>query len=200
MPSLEAVCEKLFGHPHWVSKVVWGGALSFIPILNLFSLGYLLEYTIRLRREKKWDLPEWNEVEPLPLFKGGLQVFFLLLAYAGIPILMGLLISLFLDALTFGVLGIASYSPLAVGAFAAPFLFLSSIHVFVHDGLFSDAWRIKLVLEYTQVMAIRLILPVITFWGILLLALPLYGFSFFLGTWILLAYSSALNFYKMNQS
>ena len=64
---------------------------------------------------------------------------------------------------------------------------------------FLDAWRIKLVLEYTQVMATKLILPVITFWGILLLALPL-RFFFFLGTWILLAYSSALIFSKMNQS
>ena len=92
---------------------------------------------------------------------------------------MGWLISLFLDALTFGVLGIASYSPLAVGAFAAPFLFLSSIHVFVHDGLFSDAWRIKLVLEYTQVMAIKLILPVITFGEYCFLPSPFTVFLFF---------------------
>jgi hypothetical protein len=48
-------------------------------------------------------------------------------------------------------------------------------------------------------MGYKLVLPVITFWGILLLALPLYGFSFFLGTWILIAYSSALNLSIMNQ-
>jgi hypothetical protein len=35
---------------------------------------------------------------------------------------------------------------------------------------------------------------VIAFWGIFLLALPLYGLSFFLGVWVLLAYSTALQF------
>ena len=199
MPSLEAVCGKLFGHPGWVSKVIWGGALSFIPILNLFSLGYLLKYTIQLRQNKDWDLPEWNEMEPIPLLSGGLQVFLLLLVYSGCPILIGWLASILLDLLTFGFLGIVSFFPLAVGAFIAPFLFLSSMHVFVRDGLYSDAWRVKFVIEVARAMSPQLILPVIAFWGILLLALPLYGFSFFIGTWVLLAYSSALSFSMMSQ-
>lgn len=199
MPSLEAVCGKLFGHPGWVSKVIWGGALSFIPILNLFSLGYLLKYTIQLRQNKDWDLPEWNEMEPIPLLSGGLQVFLLLLVYSGCPILIGWLVSILLDLLTFGFLGIVSFFPLAAGAFIAPFLFLSSMHVFVRDGLYSDAWKVKFVIEVARAMSPQLILPVIAFWGIILLALPLYGFSFFLGTWVLLAYSSAFNFSKLNQ-
>tara|TARA_B110000003_G_C16644188_1_gene531369 strand:- start:2658 stop:3302 length:645 start_codon:yes stop_codon:yes gene_type:complete len=199
MPSLEAVCGKLFGHPGWVSKVIWGGALSFIPILNLFSLGYLLKYTIQLRQNKDWDLPEWNEMEPIPLLSGGLQVFLLLLAYSGCPIFIGWLASMLLDLLTFGFLGIVTFVPLAAGAFIAPFLFLSSMHVFVRDGLYSDAWKVKFVIEVARAMSPQLILPVIAFWGIILLALPLYGFSFFLGTWVLLAYSSAFNFSKLNQ-
>ena len=198
MPSLEAVCGKLFGHPGWVSKVAWGGALSFIPVLNLFSLGYLLKYAIQLRQNKEWDLPEWKEMEPVVLLTNGFQVFLILLAYFGCPILLGLLASSLLDLLTFGLLGIVSYFPLAAGAFFAPFLFLSSIHAFVRDGLFSDAWRVRRIVQTAKKMSPQLILPVITFWGILLLALPLYGFSFFLGTWVLLAYSSALNFSKMN--
>ena len=72
MPSLEAVCGRLFGHPGWVSKALWGGALCFIPVLNLFSLGYLLEYTVRLRQNKEWHLPDWKEMEPVSLFTGGL--------------------------------------------------------------------------------------------------------------------------------
>ena len=199
MPSLEAVCGKLFGHPGWVSKVIWGGALSFIPILNLFSLGYLLKYTFQLRQNRDWDLPEWNEMEPIPLLSGGLQVFLLLLAYSGCPILIGWLVSILLDLLTFGFLGIVTFVPLAAGAFIAPFLFLSSMHVFVRDGLYSDAWKVKFVIEVARAMSPQLILPVIAFWGIILLALPLYGFSFFLGTWVLLAYSSAFNFSKLNQ-
>ena len=200
MPSLEAVCGRLFGHPGWVSKVLWGSALCFIPILNLFSLGYLLEYTIRLRQDKDWHLPEWKDMDPVPLFTGGLQVSLLLLGYAGAPILAGWLVSILMEILTFNFLGIVAYFPLSVGAFIAPFLFLASIHVFVRDGLYSDAWRVSHVFQVAKAMAPRLILPIIAFWGVLLLALPFYGFSFFLGTWVLLAYSSALNFSKINQN
>jgi hypothetical protein len=48
-------------------------------------------------------------------------------------------------------------------------------------------------------MAPKLVLPVIAFWGTVLLGLPVYGLSFFLGTWVLIAYASALNFSKINQ-
>ena len=59
----------------------------------------------------------------------------------------------------------APAAPVALAA--APFLFLSSMHVFVRDGLYSDAWRVKFVIEVARAMSPQLILPVIAFWGIL---------------------------------
>ena len=171
-----------------------------MPVLNLFALGYLLEYTVRLHQSREWHLPVWKEMEPMPLLVGGGQVFMLLLAYSGVPILAGWVISHLLDLLTFGMLGIVSYLPLAAGSFIAPFLFIASILAFVRDGLYSDAWKVVLVLKVAQVMAPKLVLLVIAFWGIVLLGLPVYGLSFFLGTWMLLAYASALNFSKINQN
>ena len=199
MPSLEEVCIKLLGRPGWAPKVLVGGALSFIPLLNLIPLGYLLEYTIRLKNKGSWDLPDWKFVAPLILFKSGFRFLVLLLTYTGCPILIGCLVSILLDGLTFGILGIISYFPVAVGAFIGPFLFLAAIHAYLTDGLLSDAFKINLILDIVKNMGLRLILPVIAFWGIILLALPLYGFSFFIGTWILLAYSSALHFSITNK-
>lgn len=193
MPSLEEVCIKLLGRPGWAPKVLVGGALSFIPLLNFIPLGYLLEYTIRLRHKGVWDLPDWQNVPPLILFKSGFRFFVLLLAYAGCPIMIGCLITTLLDGVTFGILGIVSYFPVAIGAFVGPFLFLAAIHAYLADGLFADAFKFNLISGIVKNMALKLVLPVIAFWGIILLALPLYGFSFFLGTWILLAYSSALH-------
>ena len=92
-------------------------------------------------------------MEPIPLLSGGLQVFLLLLAYSGCPIFIGWLASMLLDLLTFGFLGIVTFVPLAAGAFIAPFLFLSSMHVFVRDGLYSDAWRVKFVIEVARAMS-----------------------------------------------
>ena len=66
------------------------------------------------------------------------------------------------------------------------------MHAYLQDGLFSDSWEIKSVLVSARETWPKLILPVIAFWGLLLLALPLYGLSFFVGSWVLVAYSSAL--------
>lgn len=198
MPSLEEVCVRLLGRPGWAPKVLLGGALSFIPLINLLSFGYLLNYATRLRQKNEWNLPSWKILSPVELLRKGLHFFILLLVFAGIPIFTGWLISTLLSFLTFGILGIIGYFPMAIGAFIAPFFFLGSIHAYVRDGLFSDAFRLTLVFEITKSMGYKLVLPVITFWGILLIALPFYGFSFFLGTWILIAYSSALNLSIMN--
>ena len=198
MPSLEEVCVRLLGKPGWVPKVMLGGALSFIPLINLLSFGYLLHYAIRLRQKNEWNLPGWKNLAPIELLKNGLHFCILLLIFAGIPIFTGWLISALLSFLTFGILGIIGYFPMAIGAFFAPFFFLGSIHAYVRDGLFSDAFRLTLVFEITKAMGYKLVLPVISFWGILLIALPFYGLSFFLGTWILIAYSSALNLSIMN--
>ena len=196
MPSLEALCRRLFGHSGWMPKVLWGGLLSFIPFLNLFSLGYLLEYAIRLRQSRQWELPEWRDMEIPSLLSNGVRMLLIFLAYGGIPILVGWMASQLVDFLSFGLLGIVSYFPLALSAFFCPFLVLASIHAYLRDGLFSDCWDVRAVLLSARATWSNLIIPVIAFWGIILLALPLYGLAFFVGTWVLLAYSSALLFSK----
>jgi hypothetical protein len=196
MPSLEAVCGRLFGHSGWMPKVLWGGLLSFIPFLNLFSLGYLLEYTIRLRQSRQWELPEWRDMEIPSLLSNGVRMLLIILAYGGIPIIVGWLARQLVDFLSLGLLGIVSYFPLALSGFLSPFLVLASIHAYLQDGLFSDCWDIRGVLISARATWPDLIIPVIAFWGIILLALPLYGLAFFIGSWVLLAYSSALEFAK----
>ena len=194
MPSLEAVCGRLFGRPGWVPKALWGGLLSFVPILNLLALGYLIEYTQRLRRFGEWELPEWRDQNFPNLLADGLRAFIIFLGYVGVPLLAGWLLSLIFDTLTIGLLGIISHFPLAIAGFIAPFLFLSAIHAYLVDGIFADAWQFQSIINRARKFWPRLALPVIAFWGIFLLAIPLYGLSFFLGMWVLLAYSTALQF------
>ena len=73
MPSLEAVCGRLFGRPGWIPKVIWGGALCFIPVINLFAFGYLLEYARQIRHSSDWDLPDWNQHQFSTLFLNGFR-------------------------------------------------------------------------------------------------------------------------------
>jgi len=200
MPSLEAVCGRLFGHSGWMPKVLWGGILSFIPFLNLFSLGYLLEYGLRLRQSRQWELPEWREMEIRSLLSNGVRMLLIILAYAGIPLLAGWMISRLVAFLSFDLLGIVSYFPLALAGFACPFLVLSSIHAYLQDGLFSDSWDVRNVFITAWSNWTKLVIPVLSFWGIILLALPLFGLSFFIGSWVLIAYSTALRFSQPEDS
>lgn len=192
MPSLEAVCTRLFGRPGWIPKVLLGGGLSFIPGLNLFALGYLFIYGRQLRRSGRVDLPEWSEMNWPELFVCGLRLFGLLILYIGLPMLIGWIVSLLLYFLTFGLLGVVAYFPLAICGFFSPMFFLSAFMAYLKHEEFRDAFQIRLLLQEVLSGWKPLALPVVAFWGIFLLAIPMYGLSFFIGAWVLIAYSSAL--------
>ena len=192
MPSLVAVCTRLFGRPGWIPKVLLGGGLSFIPGLNLFALGYLFIYGRQLRRGGRVDLPEWSEMNWPELFICGLRLFGLLILYIGLPMLAGWIVSLLLYFLTFGLLGVVAYFPLAICGFFSPMFFLSAFMAYLKHEEFRDAFQIRILAQEVLSGWKPLALPVVAFWGIFLLAIPLYGLSFFIGAWVLIAYSSAL--------
>ena len=89
-------------------------------------------------------------------------------------------------------LGYLAYAPLGVMGFVAPALFLSSLHLYVKDGLFADAWHLRDLLQLAVGSIRQMIIPSLAFWGLMALAWPVYGFAFFLGAWVLIAYSTAL--------
>ena len=194
MPSLEAVCTRLFGQPGWIPKVLWGGVLCFVPIVNLFALGYLLEYARQLRQSHRWELPDWGEHEISSLFLSGIRFLLLFLAFVGIPLLLGWLLSILILGLSLGMLGIIAYFPLAVTAFASPFFLLSALHAYLEDGIFADSFQITHIYRSALSLWPRLGISVIAFWGIFLLAIPLYGLALFIGLWVLIAYSTVLQF------
>ena len=188
MPSLEAVCIRLFGRPGWIAKVLLGGGLSFVPGLNLFALGYLMVYGRRLRRSQQLDLPEWSEMDWPSLFIDGLKMFSLLFCFIGIPLMVGWVVSLLLFFITFGILGVVAYFPIALCGFIAPILFLCSFGAYLQNENFRDAFQLRFIIEEGLKSWKVLALPVVCFWGIFLLALPLYGLSFFVGSWVLIAF------------
>ena len=192
MPSFEALCGRLFGQAGWMPKMLWGGALTFIPVVNFLPLGYIMEYTLRVSRTGDGELPDLKDFSLLELFSSGCKLALLLLGYLILPVFLGWGVSELLDVLTFGFLGVAAYLPVGVGAFAGMFLFLSGVRSYARDGLYADAWRIREVATLAGSAYRALIFPILAFWGLCLLAFPLYGFAFFIGVLSLLAYSSAL--------
>ena len=172
--------------------MLWGGALTFIPVVNFLPFGYLMEYALRLSRSGDGELPVWQDFSLLELFSSGCKLALLLLGYLILPVFLGWGVCEVLDLLTFGFLGVAAYLPMGIGAFAGMFFFLSAVRNYARDGLFADAWRIRDVATLAGQASRGLIFPILAFWGLCLLAFPLYGFAFFIGALSLLAYSSAL--------
>jgi hypothetical protein len=51
-----------FEDPDWVKKVLLGGVISLVPILNFASTGYSLEVTRRVIHNDPRPLPEWDDI------------------------------------------------------------------------------------------------------------------------------------------
>jgi hypothetical protein len=67
----------MFDDESWIMKIVIGGILSFIPIVNFMALGYMLEALKRAADGVEVPMPEWDDfggkfVKGLVLFVIGL--------------------------------------------------------------------------------------------------------------------------------
>ena len=51
-----------FEDPDWVKKVLLGGVISLVPILNFAATGYSLEVTRRVINNNPRPLPEWDDI------------------------------------------------------------------------------------------------------------------------------------------
>ena len=51
-----------FDDPDWVKKVLLGGVISLVPILNFAASGYSLEVTKRVLNNDPRPLPEWDDI------------------------------------------------------------------------------------------------------------------------------------------
>jgi hypothetical protein len=75
----------MFEDESWIMKIVIGGILLFIPIINFVALGYVLEALKRTADGMDIPLPEWDDFGGK--FIKGLMVFIIGLVYA-IPVIL----------------------------------------------------------------------------------------------------------------
>jgi hypothetical protein len=73
----------MFEDESWIMKIVIGGILLFIPIINFMVLGYILEALKRVADGMDIPLPEWDDFGGK--FVKGLMLFIIALVYT-IPI------------------------------------------------------------------------------------------------------------------
>ncbi|MFQ5945606.1 MAG: DUF4013 domain-containing protein, partial [Anaerolineae bacterium] len=83
----------VFEDEKWISKIVIGGLISLVPIVNLAAWGYFLETLRRVAEGEKHPLPDWGEFGDF--FVKGLVFFIAIFAYALPAIFLGFCVAIF---------------------------------------------------------------------------------------------------------
>ena len=191
---MESICAALWSDERFFKKVIIGGIIGSIPLVNILALGYFFRFAGRLREGKRVELPEWDQFEGL--FVDGIKMTLLKLVYVGIPTLIGglftyvcyqLFSAIRLDLLAATV----SFLPLCLGMFIGVILWMVALNQYLASG----AAGVLLNWEVTLRKGIRVFphvwLGSLAFWGLIALGWPLLGFAFFLGFGPYVAYFTA---------
>jgi hypothetical protein len=75
----------MFQDRDWLKKILIGGVISLIPIVNFAALGYMVQVVRNVRDGQDLPLPEWDQFGEY--FVSGLYLFLVYLVYA-IPIIL----------------------------------------------------------------------------------------------------------------
>lgn len=183
-PIFEEVFTRLVQLPGFGLKLLIGGLLSFVPIVNIFAFGYLYRFSRRTRRTGQLSLPEWDDWSGL--FMDGLKFAVVWLAYWLLPLLLASVISGVLGGLGLGAL---SYLLFSVVLLLSPVLFSSALYRLQMRSNFKDLLDVGLIIRMTYMELSRFIIPAFVFLGVFALALPIYGFAVFGGFLLLIAYT-----------
>lgn len=192
-PIFEEIVMRMIRQPGFWRKLLIGGLLSFVPIINIFAFGYLFRFSRRVRRTGQMVLPEWEDWKGL--FMDGLKFAVAWLGYWLLPVLLACGLA---GGLVFVGMGGLSYVICSFVLVAASVLFCSALYRLQMRANFKDLLDVPLIFRMTWGELPRFILPGLVFLGIFTLLRPLYGFAFFLGFLILIGFSHSC-FHRIEQ-
>lgn len=181
----EELCTRLLATTGFWLKIVVGGLLCFIPVVNILAFGYLMRLSTGVKRTGRVSLPEWEDWSGL--FLDGLRFAVVWLAYWLLPLLLALAISSLIGELG---LGAFSYLLLSVVFLFSPLLFSAALYRYTRRLDFRDLLDFPLIIRMSLKALPQLIIPAFVFVGIFAVAGPLYGFSFFLAFILVIAQTS----------
>lgn len=193
-PIFEEVFTRVLKLPGFWIKILIGGLLSFVPIVNLLAFGYLFRVSGAVRNSGELSMPEWDDWKNL--FIDGLKFAVVWLAYWLLPLLLAGAISSVIG--TVG-LGAVSYVLLSISFFLTPILFSSALYRYTTRGDFKVLLDVALIVRMSYMQFPRMLIPALVIGGIFAICGPLYGFAFFFSFVILVSYT-ALTLRSLEQS
>ncbi len=184
-PFFEELCLRYSRQPRMWLKVLVGGLLSFVPVLNLLAFGYLYRLTLKVRNSGRVDLPEWTNWNQL--FRDGLRFAVPWLAYWLLPVAVATGIASILGSVGLGGL---SYLLFSVVFVASPVVFGAALYRVQALNDVRALLDVVLILRMSALRWKRMLVPCMLYAGLFFILGPLYGFSFFVGFALILSYTT----------
>jgi hypothetical protein len=185
MPIFEEVFKRMPQLPGFWLKLLIGGLLSFVPIVNVFAFGYLYRIAKSVRHSGQLSLPDWGDWAGL--FTDGLKFAVVWGAYWLFPVVLAMGISWILALISLGALCNVFFLSSVLLATA---LFSAALYRYNTREDFKDLMDISLILRMTRMELSYLVLPLLFFVGLCVLMMPFYGFALFSGFLFLITFTS----------
>lgn len=181
MASIRDICERIFKAPQTWGKLLIGGLLPWTIIGIPWVFGYFFVYAWQLRRggaQADLTLPEWGNWRNL--YRVGLESFLIALVWWFVPLLVLCGVAVLLKSssnLLWPLAHIIKMAAIIVG----PAFYLSALGVYQQQKNWKVVWDFQAVLAPLVKNWAGLIVPGLVWLGLLVLALPLLPWVFFLG-------------------
>jgi hypothetical protein len=191
MENRDQLTWRLWGVEGLGKSLLIGGILFYVPLVNLLLLGYWGLWMRRLQAGRASTLPDWLEWRSI--LRETIRLLPLFVVYVALPVaVIGLLV--------WGVGGIFEWISLDFAANSLAWLPMSAVAVLIpqvmvlavlrlnrHEGL-QSAFEFNEIFRLMLQRARGCLLPILQFYGILLLGWPVLGFAMHLGLVVLLGH------------
>jgi len=184
-PIFEEVFNRLIKLPGFWGKLLIGGLLSFVPIVNIFAFGYLYRVSRSVRKLGEPVLPAWGDWSNL--FMDGLRFAVVWLAYWLLPLVIAAGLAWLMALIGLGALSNLFFLSVLL---ISSVLFSSALYRYNMRKDFKDLLDVALIARMTWMEFPRLLIPAFVFLGIFAFLLPFYGFALFAGFLLLITYMS----------
>lgn len=139
--NIENAFKFVFRDKNWIIKILIGGIIAAIPVLNFIAFGYALRILKDAKEGREATLPEWTEWSDL--FREGLNVFIICLLYGLVICIAWFLVTVLSVVPVIGCLAIFLFPVLlAALVFVAPALNISLCR-YLDKGSFREAFKLK---------------------------------------------------------
>ncbi len=178
-PTLEDGTEDFLRHPDCFKHCLIGSLLSFVPILNLFALGYLYRLSQEVQTQKNFNFLPWEGWGRL--FAQGLVFMGFNAVFIGLPMLLAWLLKHLVILLSFNIMGFLANIPIHLSAFIGPSLCVSALFRYRKTKSFRSLLNLKALIHPLLEQWPRVLLANFCLLGFMGVLAPLYGVASFVG-------------------